>query len=246
MIVALPLLAGLLLGALAGSFLGTLVLRWSEGDSVMRGRSRCDGCGSPLWPRDLVPLASYGIARGRCRRCGAPIRPLHPAVEAGCAGIGAVALWLHPDLAGLAGALLGWLLLTLAVLDARHFWLPDALTLPLGAAGLASGVAGLAPSWNDRLIGAGAGFLLLAAVRHGFRWMRRRDGLGAGDPKLFACLGAWLGLAPLPGVLCGAALVGIAWALAQQARGRTLSRTTELPFGTMLAIAGWAAWLITT
>ncbi|PHP17757.1 prepilin peptidase, partial [Sphingobium sp. IP1] len=132
-------LVGAVAGAIAGSFLATLILRWPQGRGVMRGRSACDGCGRVLGPIDLVPMLSALVQRGRCRTCGAAIDPLHGRVEAGCAIIGALALGFVPDLGGIGWALLGWLLLTLALLDWRHFWLPDALTLPLAFFGFTLG-----------------------------------------------------------------------------------------------------------
>ncbi|MDE0947668.1 MAG: prepilin peptidase, partial [Sphingobium sp.] len=128
MIEPVAALIGGLAGAILGSFLATLILRWPQGRSVMRGRSACDGCGRTLGAQDLIPLFSAMIQRGRCRSCGAAIDPLHGRVEAGCAVIGALALGAMPDLGGIGWAVFGWLLLTLAVLDWRHFWLPDALT----------------------------------------------------------------------------------------------------------------------
>lgn len=232
-----------MVGLLVGSFLGTLTLRWPRGEGIVRGRSHCDGCGRPLAARDLVPLLSFALAHGRCRACGNAIPLHHPLVETGCAIIGATAFALQPGIAGVAGALFGWTLLTLAVLDAEHFWLPDALTLPLGAAGLATGMAGLPPPAIDRAIGAALGFLMLEAVRRSFRRLRGREGLGAGDPKLFAALGAWLGWQALPALLSGAAGLGLLWTLWLRRIGHPINRDTPLPFGTMLAVAGWIGWV---
>ena len=171
-------------GAIAGSFLATLILRWPKDRSVVRGRSACDGCGRVLSAIDLVPMLSALAQRGRCRTCGAAIDPLHGRVEAGCAIIGALALGLAPGLVGAGWALFGWLLLVLAVLDWRHFWLPDALTLPLAFLGLTVGLWVTDPMLTDRLIGAGAGYFSLLAVATGYRLMRGREGLGLGDAKL--------------------------------------------------------------
>ena len=96
MIQAFPALLGATAGAIAGSFLATIILRWPQGRGVLRGRSACDGCGRVLGVVDLVPMVSALVQRGRCRSCGAPIDPLHGRVEAGCAISGAFAVGLSP------------------------------------------------------------------------------------------------------------------------------------------------------
>jgi leader peptidase (prepilin peptidase)/N-methyltransferase len=230
-------LFGALVGLVVGSFVAVLVRRWPAGRGV-GGRSACDGCGATLRWWELVPLVSYLALRGRCARCGGEIDPRHSIVEMAGAAIGAVALWIAPGWAGLAGALLGWALLALALLDAGHLWLPDKLTLPLGAVGLGLGVAPV----PERVLGAAIGFVLLWAVATLYKRSRGRTGLGLGDAKLFGALGAWLGWRMLPGVLLAACLLGLAWVLALRLAGRPVGRGTALPLGTLLAIAGWAAW----
>ena len=226
---------------MAGSFIATLLLRWPRGEQVARGRSRCDGCGRTLTPLDLVPLVSWLALRGRCRACGARIDATHPLAEAGCAAIGAAALWLAPGAGGAALALFGWQMLLLGWLDARHYWLPRALSLLLLASGLAAGgwamaAAGIAAPLADRLIGAaagGGGLWLVAAL---YRRLRGREGLGGGDPLFLAGVGAWCGWMALPVILLLAALAGIAVALLRGLRG-----DARLPFGTLVALAVPAA-----
>ncbi|WCT72886.1 A24 family peptidase [Sphingomonas naphthae] len=242
---ALPgLLAGAGLGLIAGSFLSTLVLRWADGRSVVHGRSACDGCGRALRAFELVPLVSYLALHGRCRRCGAAIDGRHPLMEATAAAIGALSLWRFPGWEGLAGALFGWMLLALLALDLIALWLPDRLTLPLGALGLAGGVAGLWPPLADRAIGAVAGYLLLAAVAWLYQRTRGRMGIGGGDPKLFGAIGAWLGWRELPAVLLAASLIGIAIVLARMILRRSVATTDALPLGAFLALAAWPLWLL--
>lgn len=230
------------LGAIVGSFLATVAVRWAAGRSVRYGRSACDACERKLTPRDLVPLLSWLATRGRCRTCGARIDARHPGIEAGCAAIGVVSALAAPGLAGAAGAVFGWLLLTLAVMDARDFWLPDELTVALAMVGLAS-AAVTPPSLHDRLIGGVGGFALLWLVAAGYRAWRGVDGMGGGDPKLFAAIGLWLGWRMLPNVLLLAGMLGLAWIAWRRWRGEAVARDDALPLGTLMAIAAYPAWL---
>lgn len=227
-------LAGFVLGAIFGSFIATLCLRWPEGRSVLRGRSLCDGCGTPIAGTRLVPLLSASLSRGRARCCGAAIDPFHTRVEGAAALIGALAIGLFPSTAGLTLAAFGWLLLPLFLLDRRHFWLPDSLIVLLAIAGIALG-----PFLNDaglveRLAsGLGAG-LGLALIGWGYLRLRGREGMGAGDPKLLGALGLWLDAEGIIACLLGAALIGLAEALIRR-RGAA----DALPFGAYLCLAGW-------
>ncbi len=244
MIDPLGALAGAVAGAIAGSFLATIILRWPRGMGVAKGRSACDGCGRVLGVRDLVPLLSAFVARGRCRTCGAAIDPLHWRVEAGCAVIGGLALGFAPGLGGIGWALLGWLLLTLAILDWRHFWLPDALTLPLAFLGLTIGQWANAVALLDRGIGAVGGYLTLLAVSIAYRVLRGREGLGLGDAKLLGALGAWFGWQALPFILLAGALLGLIIILIARISGRSVAATTQVPLGTFLAIAALPGWYV--
>jgi len=231
-------------GAIIGSFLATIVSRWPRDESVMRGRSRCDGCGRVLGSIELIPLVGGLSARGKCRSCGARIDPVHPFVEAGAAIIGGLCFALFPLPAAAILAIGGWLLLTLAVLDARHFWLPDALTFPLAAVGLTLGDWVLPAPFGDRVMGAIAGAALLFLITITYKWLRGRDGLGLGDAKLLGAIGAWVGWQILPLVLLVASVAALAWALASHLRGRTMDATTRVPLGTFLCVAVVPAWLL--
>lgn len=236
--------AGVVLGLIFGSFFAALITRWPDGRSVLRGRSQCDGCGRALGATELVPLLSALIQRGRCKACGAPIDPLHWRMELGCAAIGAAAAWSAPLPYALGWMALGWLLLTLAVLDARHYWLPDALTLPLAGLGLTIGPWVSGVTFADAAIGAAAGYGTLLAVALGYRMLRGREGLGLGDAKLLGGLGAWFGWQALPFILLGASLLGLGWALVQAIMARKrLDGHARLPLGTFLAIAALPAAL---
>ena len=231
---ALPAL-GLLIGLVAGRFIATLVLRWPAGRSLA-GRSACDSCGATLAPRELVPILSFLWQRGRCRHCGAPIVPLHPGVEAVAALIGAASLAVAPGPAGLAGALMGWLLLALALLDSAHLWLPDRLTWPLLGLGIALGPGTLA----QRALAAAIAGLALWLLRALYQRLRGREGLGLGDVKLAAAVGSWLSPPLLAPLLLLASLLGLVAAALRRLRGQGAG---ELPFGACLALAGWFLWL---
>ena len=237
-------LLGGVAGAIAGSFLGTLVLRWPEGRGVASGRSACDGCGRVLGVLDLIPMLSGLMLGGRCRTCGTVIDPLHGRMEAGCAVVGALACGAAPGLAGAGWALLGWLLLTLAVLDWRHFWLPDALTLPLIFLGLTLGLWVTDLALVDRVIGAAAGYAGLVAVALIYRVTRGREGLGLGDAKLMSALGAWFGWQALPFILLIAASLGLVAVVASIAAGKSIDRTTRVSLGTCLALAALPGWWV--
>ncbi len=242
----LPLLAA----PFVGSFLGVLILRLPAGRPVAMARSACDRCGATLGVRDLVPLASYLLLRGRCRRCGAPIGRFAPAIELAALLVAALAVavallrgdvptppaWLW------SGCLLGWDLLALACIDARCHRLPDPLTLPLLLLGLAV-CAWLTPEdLAGHAAGAVTGYAAFRLVSLTYRRLRGRDGLGAGDAKLLAAGGAWLGIAALPMLVLLAALATLATALIA-ARGR-LRAEAAVPFGPGLAIAIWGMWLV--
>lgn len=229
-----------LVGLVLGSFIATLVLRWPAGRSVL-GRSHCDGCGRTLGGLDLMPLFSAMIFRGRCRTCGGAIDPFHARVEFGSALIGAMALSILPGTAGWLWALFGWLLLPLALLDARHFWLPDRLNALLAVAGLLLAGPMLETSLADRWIGAVVGGGLLALVAWAYRRSRGIEGMGGGDPKLVAAIGAWLGWQALPLMLLFASLGGILWALVAQAKGDRPLGERQVPFGVFACTAAFVA-----
>lgn len=231
------------LGAVAGSFVAALVMRWPEGRSVMRGRSACDACGATVRARDLVPVFSALALRSKCRDCGARIDPLHAWVELAGAAIGASAGAVAAGPVAVAGAVFGWVLLALAVLDLRHFWLPDRLTATLALAGAAAGLAGVSPDLGERAIGGVAGFGALWLVAWGYRRVRGREGMGGGDPKLFGAIGLWLGWRMLPGVLLLASVIGLGWVGWQAMRGRRMAAGDAMPFGVLLAAAAYPAWL---
>lgn len=241
---ALPYGAGVAfagaIGLILGSFIATLVLRWPAGRSIL-GRSQCDGCGHSLRAWELVPLLSFLSARGRCRRCGARIDPFHFCVELASGLIGILALTMIPGTTGWLWALFGWLLLPLALLDARHFWLPDRLSALLAVAGLLLAGPLLATSLFDRWIAAVSGGLALASIAWAYRRVRGGEGMGGGDPKLVAAIGCWIGWQALPLILFLASLCGIGWALFGQEKGDRPLALRRVPFGVFVSIAAFAA-----
>ncbi|MDO8900115.1 MAG: prepilin peptidase [Phenylobacterium sp.] len=235
------LFAAVALGPFVGSFLGLMSLRLPDGRPVALARSACPACERRLGPIDLVPVLSYLALRGRCRTCGAPIPPRYLVLELACPALALWSMLVHPSAEGFLGALLAWQLLLLALLDAEHFWLPRALTLPLLVSGLA--VAAAQGLLFDHALGAGIGFAGLSLLALAYRHLRGREGLGGGDAYLLAGGGAWCGAIALPSILLIAAASGLAFVLMQRLRGRPAGLDQPLPFGVFLAAGTWLTWL---
>ena len=211
-------------------------------------RSGCCQCGTPIAARHNVPILSYLCLRGCCASCGAPISRRYPLIETGTALASlVVAIQFGASWQTLVALPFTWTLIALAAIDIDHQLLPDSLTLPLLWAGLlvsllpVSGAPLFVPL-PEAVIGAMAGYLSLWSVYQLFRWITGKEGMGYGDFKLLAALGAWLGWQLLPLVIvlsaCAGAVVG---GLGLLLRGR--SRETPIPFGPFLAAAGWIALL---
>lgn len=228
----------------AGSFVGTLVTRATDGRSALWGRSSCDACRHALGAGDLVPIASWLAAGRRCRHCGAVVSGFYPAIEIGAL---LLAVWAASAASGSTlwtSCALAWCLLALAAIDIREGLLPDALTLPLAVVGLAATALQTPDEISARLIGAGAGFAALAATREVYRRLRRRDGLGLGDAKLLAAGGAWVGWQGLPSALLLACMATLGWVLVEgwwRRVGVALDR--RIPFGPGLCLGIWLVWL---
>lgn len=241
---ALETMAMLVAAPFVGSFLGLVIDRLPAGRQIVLGRSKCDACGATLGVKDLVPVVSWLWQRGRCAHCRAELGALYPIIELAALAVALSAAWLLSGWLLPVSCALGWTLLTLAVIDQRHFLLPDVLTLPLIPAGLVVAWA-IDPSLlMPHIVGALAGFAAFAAIAFVYRRMRRREGLGLGDAKLLAAAGAWLGWEALPGLVAVAALCALAVALARTVTGGTLSATTRVAFGSYLALAFWLVWLL--
>lgn len=210
---------------------------------LVRPRSHCPACGRTLPAWENIPLLSYLLLRRRCRGCGAPIPARYVWVELASGVLSALVAWHYGLGWAAAGALLfGWSLIALAVIDLRHLLLPDTLTQPLLWTGLLVNLAGVHAELADAVIGAAAGYVSLWLIYQAFLRATGKEGMGYGDFKLFAAIGAWTGWQQLPVTLLLAALVGAAVGLARLALGRQ-GRDHPIPFGPFLAAAGWIALL---
>ena len=222
-------------------------------------RSACPACSAPITAAQNIPVISWLALRGRCANCKAPISARYPVVELLCGVLSGLVAWKFGYGWSAAAALaLTWALIALAGIDIDTQLLPDAITLPMLWAGLlaslawplAAGTAGAAgalpPSLPvapaDAIIGAAAGYLSLWSVYHLFRLLTGKEGMGHGDFKLLAALGAWLGWHLLLPIVLGSAVVGAivgVGLIVAQRRGRGV----PIPFGPFLAAAGWLAMM---
>jgi leader peptidase (prepilin peptidase)/N-methyltransferase len=230
-----------LLGLIAGSYLNVVIHRLPRGQSTVLPRSACPACGAPIAARDNLPLISFLLLRGRCRACRAPIGWRYPLVEAATAGLWvACAERYGLSLAAAAAALFCCLMVALALIDLEHFILPDLLTLPGIAAGLALQPwlpwGGLWPAVAGALLGAA----VLLALWGGWYLLRGEEGMGLGDVKMLAMIGAFLGWKGTLVTLFFASLTGAVTGLALIVRGGAGLRS-KLPFGFFLAIGGLIA-----
>ena len=209
-------------------------------------RSACPACQAPISALQNIPLISWLVLRGRCAHCGQPISVRYPLVEALSGVLCAAVAWKFGfGWPALAALVLTGFLIALTFIDVDHQLLPDNLTLPLLWLGLLvslwgpqPGAAALPVDVRSSLIGAMAGYVSLWSVYHLFRLLTGKEGMGYGDFKLFAALGAWLGWQMLLPIILVAAAVGAVVGIALLSlRGQ--SRATPIAFGPFLAAAGW-------
>ncbi len=259
-------LCALLIGLLIGSFLNVVVYRlpkmlmhdWqaqareilslpAESDTptfnLILPNSSCPHCGHEIKPWENIPIFSWLFLRGKCSACKAPISTRYPLVELTCGLLSAYVAW-HFGFSWQAGSilLLTWGLLAMSLIDADHQLLPDALVLPLLWIGLIVNQFGLFASPADALWGAIAGYLSLWSVYWLFKLVTGKEGMGYGDFKLLAMLGAWGGWQILPLTILLSSLVGAVLGVIML-RLRNAETSTPIPFGPYLAIAGWIALL---
>lgn len=205
--------------------------------------SACTACGHALSVADNVPIISYVWLKGRCRYCHAPISARYPVVELLTAVLSGLVIWhLGSSFAGLSALLLLWMLIAMTFIDIDTQLLPDELTLPLMWLGLLVNLEGTFVPLRDAVIGAAIGYLSLWAVYWLFKLVTGRDGIGYGDFKLLAALGAWLGWMMLPVIVLLSSAVGAIVGLSLIVfRGH--HRDRPIPFGPFLAAAGLIALL---
>lgn len=233
----------LVVAPFVGSFLGVLITRLPAGQAVVISRSRCTWCGHPLGMRDLVPVLSWLVLRRRCRHCGSPIGWLYPNIELAAV---LVPLWAATEVDGWllwVSCGLGWVLLTLAIIDARDLILPDVLTLPLIGAGLLVAALLDRSSVSEHALAAGIGYSVFWLVARCYRMVRGREGLGMGDAKLLAAAGAWVSWPGLPGVVLIGAISALAVTVLKIIVSTASAETERVPFGLYLCCATWIAWL---
>ncbi len=230
-----------LFGLVTGSYLNVVIHRLPRRLSTVLPRSRCPTCGAPIRARDNLPVLSWLLLRGRCRACGTRISPRYPLVEASTGMLFVASMErFGPSAAALAAALFCSLMVVLAWIDLEHLILPDRITLP----GIAVGIAvQLVVPWSG-LVGAVLGALLGAGVllaAYGAWWLvRREEGLGLGDVKMLAMIGAFLGWRGVVVSLFVGALAGALFGLSLVAAGRGAMRS-KIPFGAFLALGGLVA-----
>lgn len=261
--------AAILVGLVVGSFLNVVIVRlpimlsrrWQAEAADMleqsppaskaqrfdlaTPRSRCPHCDTPIKPWHNLPVVGYLLLRGRCAACGTRISAQYPLIEIAAAALAAVALArFGPTLWAGCVIVVSWLLLTLAAIDWQTQLLPDALSLPLLWLGLLASALGTpgAPAPAPAIIGAAAGYGVLWLVFQVFLQVTGKAGMGYGDFKLAAALGAWIGWTQLPLAILAASLGGALVGGALMASGR-LARGAPMPFGPWLALGGWLAMI---
>lgn len=205
--------------------------------------SHCPQCQAPIKAWQNIPLLSYMLLRGRCKHCRNPIGLRYPLVELTAGLLAFTVAWqLGWGVQAAAAIVITWALLTLTVIDIDHQLLPDQITLPLLWLGLLINTNGVFVSLIDAVWGAAAGYLVLWCVYWLFKLVTGKEGMGYGDFKLLAVLGAWLGWQQLALIVVLSSVVGaVIGSLLLVVQGR--DRATPIPFGPYLAIAGWIALL---
>lgn len=252
------------LGLVVGSFLNVVIVRlppmlahrWQLAHQIngpentdttkpppnlITPRSHCPRCKHVIAWYDNVPLLSWLVLRGRCRHCQTKISPRYPIIEALTTALSVVVIWqLGPGAQGMAALLLTWLLIAASAIDLEHQILPDGLTLSILWLGLLiNGGWAIFATPTEAIFGAAAGYVFLWLVFHAFLKITGKEGLGYGDFKLLAGLGAWIGWPGLPMILFFASVLGTGVGLFAIAIKR-LDKDTPLAFGPYLAVAGWA------
>ncbi|MDF1589384.1 MAG: A24 family peptidase [Gammaproteobacteria bacterium] len=252
-----------LLGLLVGSFLNVVIYRlplmmereWQQQCAELNGldvpetepltlnipRSRCPKCGHAITAIENIPIISYLVLAGKCKQCKTPISKRYPIIEALTALLSGIIAWQFGFEWGCLGALLlTWALIALTFIDLDHQLLPDSITLTLLWLGISFNLFSTYTDLQSSVIGAMAGYLSLWLVFHGFKLATGKEGMGYGDFKLLAALGAWLGWVFLPSIILLSSLVGAVVGITLIVIGQH-QRNIPIPFGPYLAAAGWIA-----
>lgn len=211
--------------------------------NLMVPRSRCPHCSHAITALQNIPVISYLVLRGKCAGCKAAISPRYPIIEL-VTGLLSVAVVAHLGLttAALLGLVFTWCLITLTMIDADTQLLPDDITLPLLWMGLIANSFGVFTTLENALWGAIAGYMVLWSIFWLFKLLTGKEGMGYGDFKLLAALGAWMGWQVLPQIIILSSLVGAVVGIALmliKKRGKEV----PIPFGPYLAVAGWIAFV---
>ena len=258
-------LAALLFGLLIGSFLNVVVYRMpvmaqreldnyiaheagkelphQDRFNLMVPRSACPHCGHQITALENIPIVSWLFLRGKCSACKAPISPRYPIVEAVTGLLSAVLVWhFGSGWLGLASLVFAYFLIAMTLIDYDTKTLPDDLTFPLLWLGLLINLDGMIVPLRDAVIGAMAGYMSLWAVYWLFKLATGKEGMGYGDFKLLAALGAWMGWAMLPTIIILSSVVGAIVGISLIVFARR-DRNNPIPFGPYLAAAGMIALL---
>ncbi len=228
------LLAGVL-GAIIGSYIGAVAIRWPRQQQTVTGRSICDNCNRRLSWFELVPLFSYIALAGKCRSCRASIAMEQPISEWFAALFCAFAFLSFPPMEAMAWCVFALLLLPLALLDARYYWLPLRLVGLLAIAGVLIGhLTSLEQDILSRLVAAVIVLTVLEVTRLVYQRVKGEEGMGSADPKLLAAIALWLNPFVIPYILMGSALMGIVDAILRKLSNKS---NRKLPLGTYFATA---------
>jgi leader peptidase (prepilin peptidase)/N-methyltransferase len=236
-------IAAVLLGLIVGSFLNVLIYRLPRGKNVVTGRSKCPSCGRTIAWYDNVPLASYAVLRGRCRHCRARISAKYPVVEA-LSGViaGAIVWFLGLGAESLWAFVFFSILLVITLVDWSHRIIPDSLSVGGAVFGCVGAFLRHDITIVDSVLGALAGGGILLAVAAAYRALRKAEGMGGGDIKLMAMIGAFLGWRMVFPVLILASLAGALYGVWLMWRGA--SSRTAVPFGSFLAPSAALVYVI--
>lgn len=231
-----------LFGSIVGSFLNVCIVRLPRDESILRPGSRCPACHTPVRWHDNVPLLGWLWLRGRCRACQATISWRYPLVE-GLTGLLFVAVLAERGLGGpaLLGCVFVAALVVVTFIDLDHQIIPDEISLPGILVGLGAALAGWGPSILDSLLGVVLGGGILWGVAAGYEWLRGEEGMGGGDIKLLAMIGAFLGwqavfVTLLLGSLTGAVVGGARILLARAGSADPIPFGPFLAFGALIAM----------